>query len=359
MIDLAALPIFPCNLAKEPLTAHGFKDARRGAKGWKAWPLVGFPTGAKSGFDILDIDPSGRGWFDANFDALPTTQAHETQRGLHLLFKHAKGLGCSSGKIAEGIDVRADGGYAIWWPSTGRPIEDAPICEWPDWLLAEAMGKGTGKEDWYPRQQGCDLTSHDPVLVADYTAALWKMNAVDWRDYHEWFQLLMGCKYEGISLADFTKWCVSDPRYVDDADRIARQWHSVEPRHGGALWRELSKRKIKVGWDRSSSKSRLSGVPNLEPLPAFQPSRSPDARLNYIAKKIAENPTERALFSWACLAAEVIHESKRKPTQITQMLEGAVMGTALWETLRREGIRRTIVNAFRHVEEKYLGDRQP
>src|SRR6516165_5457710 len=32
MIDLAALPIFPCNLAKEPLTAHGFKDAKRGAK---------------------------------------------------------------------------------------------------------------------------------------------------------------------------------------------------------------------------------------------------------------------------------------------------------------------------------------
>jgi len=88
MIDLTALPIFPCNLAKEPLTAHGFKDAKP-QRGWKGWPLVGFPTGAKSGFDVLDIDPRGREWFDQNYDALPTTLAHSTHRGLHLVFKHA------------------------------------------------------------------------------------------------------------------------------------------------------------------------------------------------------------------------------------------------------------------------------
>jgi hypothetical protein len=157
MIDLAQLPIFPCNLAKEPLSVHGFKSARSGAK-WKHWPLVGFPTGAKSGIDVLDIDPSGRDWYDANFDALPTTLAHETQRGLHLLFKHGAGLRCSSNKIADGVDVRADGGYAIYWPSTGLPIDDAPICEWPDWLLAEVMG---------PRiEQGRDRYSQGPYQGA-------------------------------------------------------------------------------------------------------------------------------------------------------------------------------------------------
>ena len=41
MID--GLPIFPCNLDKEPLSAHGFKSAHRGAK-WSGWPLVGFRT---------------------------------------------------------------------------------------------------------------------------------------------------------------------------------------------------------------------------------------------------------------------------------------------------------------------------
>ena len=74
-------------------------------------------------------------------DALPTTLAHSTHRGLHLVFRHAVGLGCSSGKIAEGIDVRSTGGYAIYWPATGLPIDDHPVCEWPDWLLAEAMGR--------------------------------------------------------------------------------------------------------------------------------------------------------------------------------------------------------------------------
>src|SRR6516164_604096 len=169
MIDLAALPIFPCNLAKEPLTAHGFKDAKRGARGWKAWPLVGFPTGAKSGFDVLDIDPDGRKWFDANFDALPATLAHSTHRGLHLIFKHSLGLGCSSGKIAQGIDVRSTGGYAIYWPATGLPVEDHPISEWPDWLLTEARGDGLVERN--PSKKRIITTPHDPVLVAGCTAA--------------------------------------------------------------------------------------------------------------------------------------------------------------------------------------------
>jgi hypothetical protein len=342
MIDLAQLPIFPCNLAKEPLSVHGFKSARRGAQ-WKHWPLVGFRTGEASGIDILDIDPTGRGWYDLNFDALPSTRAHETQRGLHLLFKHADGLRCSTGKIASGVDVRADNGYAIWWPSTGRPIEDHPICEWPEWLLDEARDRAPPR---YPRQSFS--VPDDPVWAADLTTALREMNAEDWRGkWDQWFELLMACKYVGINLADFTKWCVSDPEYADEADEIARQWHSVEPKHGGAFWRELSRRRIKIGGDGNG----LSRVPRRDAVKHI-PSRNPSARLNYISAKISSNPTERALFSWACLAAEIAAECKRKPTQIMRFLEGATMGTPLWKTLGREGVRRTIGNAFRKVEEK-------
>ena len=257
MIDLAQLPIFPCNLAKEPLSVHGFKSARRGAK-WKHWPLVGFPTGAASGIDVFDIDPTGVKWFDANFDALPSTRAHETQRGLHLLFAHAPGLRCSTNKIAEGIDIRADGG--------------------------------------------------------------------------------------------------SDPKYADDADIIQRKWHSVEPKHGGAFWRELSRRKIRLGkWDNVRAE-----VPNVEArtkLSAFVPSRNPDARLNHISAKISENPTERTLFSWSCLAAEIVHECKLKPSHVMNLIAGNAY-PALHKTLGKEGIRRTISNAFRHVEEKYLAEEE-
>src|SRR6516165_841102 len=75
---LSELPIFPCNIAKVPIIARGFKSARRVANP-TGWPLVGFATGAVSGIDVLDID-TGVGWYSANFDALPQTRAHQTQR---------------------------------------------------------------------------------------------------------------------------------------------------------------------------------------------------------------------------------------------------------------------------------------
>ncbi len=136
---LTELPIFPCNSTdKSPLLRGGFKSARRGATPIH-WPLVGFATGEASGIEVLDVDPGGRDWYERNFDALPRTRAHQTQRGLHLLFRHAAGLRCSTGRVSAGVDVRADGGYAIWWPREGLAVEDWPICEWPDWLLREAM----------------------------------------------------------------------------------------------------------------------------------------------------------------------------------------------------------------------------
>jgi putative DNA primase/helicase len=345
MIDLAALPIFPCNLAKEPLTAHGFKDARRGARGWKAWPLVGFPTGAKSGFDVLDIDPTGRKWFDANYDALPTTLAHSTHRGLHLVFRHAVGLGCSSGKIAAGIDVRSTGGYAIYWPATGLPIDDHPICEWPDWLLKEAMG--TGLVERNPSKQRIISTPHDPLLATDCTAALRRMNVEDWRGEHDpWFELLMACKYVGITLNDFVAWCVSDPHYADHAEIIARKWHSVEPKHGGAFWRELSKRKIRIGGRGDNLFARVPVT--------HSRTLNPDARINRTISAIDRDPTERCLFWAACLCAEIVHECKLKPTQVMNLIAGNAYPTPLRKTLGKEGIRRTISNAFSHVEQKIL-----
>jgi hypothetical protein len=43
----------------------------------------------------------------------------------------------SAGKIARGVDVRADGGYAIWWPAAGFPILSlAKVAQLPEWLRA-------------------------------------------------------------------------------------------------------------------------------------------------------------------------------------------------------------------------------
>lgn len=53
----------------------------------------------------------------------------------HLFFQHEFGLKCSAGRIAVGVDVRADGGYVIWWPGIGLPvISEKPMAMWPEWL---------------------------------------------------------------------------------------------------------------------------------------------------------------------------------------------------------------------------------
>lgn len=222
---LTQLPIFPCDKTnKSPLVSGGFKSARRGARPDR-WPLIGFATGQASGIDVLDVDPSGVDWYSANFDALPQPRAHQTQRGLHLLFKHAAGLRCSTARIAPGIDVRADGGYAIYWPREGLPFEDHPVSEWPDWLLREAMaprrsvGVGNkGNRSTYSPDDG----------RGKWAEALFKLDPVCWRGrYERWFELMMACKAVGISAEKFVEWSTQDEVYSADAEVIARLWESA------------------------------------------------------------------------------------------------------------------------------------
>jgi hypothetical protein len=136
-------PSFPCNGLKRPTTPNGFKDAALPAHGlatlWLRHPgeLVGVPTGPASGLAVLDVDLSkgGATWWDANRARLPATRLHETRSGgLHVLFEQRVGLKCSVAKIAPGIDVRAEGGYIIWWPAAGFSVVDHPLADWPAWL---------------------------------------------------------------------------------------------------------------------------------------------------------------------------------------------------------------------------------
>src|SRR6516165_6914871 len=238
-----ALPIFPCNEAKEPLVARGFKSALMNVK-HDGWPLIAFPTGEASGIDVLDIDPRGRDWFDVNFDALPTTRAHQTQRGLHLLFKHAPGLRCSTSKISAGIDVRAQGGYAIWWPREGLPIEDHPICGWPEWLLKEAMEACRRPKE----NLSTSLSAMSGVVVrAGLREAFFQLDPRRWNGAHDpWLELLMACKAAGITREEFTEWSTQDPDYAHHARVIERKWDSAPARHYGALMSALKEAGIKV-----------------------------------------------------------------------------------------------------------------
>jgi hypothetical protein len=141
------IPCFPCRGDKRPATPRGFKDATRDHDalrelwGRQPAPLIGVPTGGVSGFDVLDIDRrhGGQIWFLEHADRLLPTRWHGTRGGgLHLLFQHAAGLRCSGGKIAAGVDVRATGGYIIWWPAAGLPSSsEMTVSPWPEWLRVQ------------------------------------------------------------------------------------------------------------------------------------------------------------------------------------------------------------------------------
>jgi Bifunctional DNA primase/polymerase, N-terminal len=141
------LPAFPCRTDKRPSCPHGYKDATLPEAGlatlWARHPgeLIGVPTGAFSGIDVLDVDRQhgGGDWYAKVKAELPLTRLHRTRSGgLHVLFRHHAGLRNTAGKIARGVDVRADGGYMVWWPQQGLEVRDHPLNElpaWPEFLL--------------------------------------------------------------------------------------------------------------------------------------------------------------------------------------------------------------------------------
>jgi hypothetical protein len=141
MKAMQGLYVFPCWFNKAPASPHGFYDATNDPAVIDLWRkryfLFGAPTGAVNGFDVLDIDPKDNGDKWLATQNLPETRVHETRSGgRHYFFKHRPGLQCNESRIAPGVDIRASGGYVIWWPWTGcKVLSDSPIASWPAPIL--------------------------------------------------------------------------------------------------------------------------------------------------------------------------------------------------------------------------------
>ena len=148
MMGLKGMRVFPCRADKAPMTRRGFKDAMLWRRVPRDWPRCGVPTGAVNGIDIVDVDvkhgAQGADWFWANFERLPKTRLVVTESGgWHIYFQHHEGLKGSVNRIAPGVDVRADGNYAVDWGREGLPVANGGVfAPWPEWLLAAAMGQG-------------------------------------------------------------------------------------------------------------------------------------------------------------------------------------------------------------------------
>ena len=168
----SVLPLRPND--KRPLVVwEPLQNARPSAEqvsDWfSRWPKanIGIVTGEISNLMVLDIDPQHGGdaslaRLERQFGPLPETiEATSGGGGRHLYFAHPGGLIRNRTGLAQGIDLRGDGGYIVAPPSihpNGRPYvwaadhspEDVALAALPRWLLLPAGGVRTRRtlSDW-------------------------------------------------------------------------------------------------------------------------------------------------------------------------------------------------------------------
>lgn len=126
---------------------------------FERWPdaNIGIVTGEISNLVVLDIDPNHGGdasleRLERRFAPLPETiEATTGGGGRHLYFTHPGGLIRNRTGIAQGIDLRSDGGYVVAPPSIhpsggryvwspGRSPHDTAPAPLPRWLITATGG---------------------------------------------------------------------------------------------------------------------------------------------------------------------------------------------------------------------------
>lgn len=136
-------PVFPCNQDKRPIVASGFKaatcDPQIIRRWWAMHPdaAIGIACGA-AGIVVVDCDVKVAGVDGIkNFEALGIDDAGALHGmtpsgGLHYVYKDTTDgkIRNSAGKLAPGIDIRANGGYIIAAPSVVNGGEYAAVEEW-------------------------------------------------------------------------------------------------------------------------------------------------------------------------------------------------------------------------------------
>lgn len=116
---------------------------------WDKFPNanIAIATGVRSGIFVLDIDGEqgerSLQKLTKEHGELPVTAKQVSGNGTHYFFKSDQPIKTSAGVVAEGLDIRGDGGYIIASPSihpSGRvyswEIEPREVLSpAPDWLI--------------------------------------------------------------------------------------------------------------------------------------------------------------------------------------------------------------------------------
>ncbi len=246
--------IFPCKPDKRPYTTHGFQDASADREKirlwWEKWPnaLIGLPTG--DGLAVIDTDQkngkdgaTALGRLEEQHGKLPETLTVKTVNGgrhRYYLYPSGDKTRSTADKLAEGVDVRADGGYAIAPPSPGYEIvDDVAIAELPDeWLNCIRARKNP--ED-VPRPP-----QNDPGDAETAREALMSIPSDIGRD--EWVEIGMAIHSAGLTYQEFDAWSAKGgDLYTGEAD-TKKVWDSFNA-SGGIGVGTLIQHAIKHGYD--------------------------------------------------------------------------------------------------------------
>jgi len=179
---------------KHPRTGRGFQDATTevGAirRWWGKWPgaHIGIATGERSGIVVVDVDPRNGGdeslhELEAAHGALPETPRVLTGGGgVHVWFARPQAAHVTGRPLAQGVDIKADGGYVIAAPSghlSGRrygweltaKIGELPFAVLPDWI-ADKLARP--KQQW----EVVDTEVTAGFMGAAFEAAGWLIRKV-------------------------------------------------------------------------------------------------------------------------------------------------------------------------------------
>jgi hypothetical protein len=231
----------------------------------------------------------------------------------------------------------------------GYEVAEHPLADWPQWLLQEALRE--------PRLQvslSKSLSHPHDVVVLDRTEALRKLDPCLWNGKHdEWFELLMGCKAAGIDCEDFVEWSIGDPDYADDAHSVRVKWNSIEPKHAGAFFAALKAQGIKLHQHRQThqNRHRLAEVHHSAPsAPSREKVRPPanlHSRTRGLTNWLRSRQSEPNLFKVAVAFADELCLTE----PVAQHLLAADF-PELRKALGEKCFRRTIANAFDHIQSK-------
>lgn len=247
-------PCFPCGQDKRPLCRNGFHAAATDAATLSAWSrkhpaaLVGVPTGGDS--FVLDIDVASsshsadglltlkqHGW------SLPATMGYRTRSGgQHRWLRAPPGqtVKSSAGKLGPGLDIRGEGGYVIYWPAEGLPIESEGIlANAPDWLLTALIDGGSRRQLTTPASGTIDNSDlwagYYPALTPARVISL--LAAIDPDSpYDDWLRVGLALHHE-LGDEGLKYWCAWSSRgdKYPGPRVLLRHWNSFACARPGAV----------------------------------------------------------------------------------------------------------------------------